>query len=47
MKSLKECQEWYDHLEPDDEEEDEMCEQEPDYYEEEKRYEDIDFERAP
>lgn len=42
MKSLKECQEWYDNLEPDDEEDDVMCEREPDYYDEEKRYEDFD-----
>ncbi len=44
MKSLKECQDWYDRLEPDDEEDDVSCVDEPDYYEE-KMY-DCDFERA-
>jgi len=46
MKSLRECQEWYDNLEPDEEEEDVMCEKEPNY-EEDYDYADIDFERAP
>ncbi len=40
MKSLKECQEWYDNLEPDDEQEDKFCSDEPNY-DEEKRHEDF------
>ena len=47
MASLKECQDWYDRLEPDDEEDDVSCVDEPDYYEEDYDYADIDFERAP
>ncbi len=47
MASLKECQDWYDRLEPDDEEDDVSCVDEPDYYEEDEDREDIDFERAP
>mgnify|MGYP006343184761 FL=1 len=46
MASLKECQAWYDRLEPDDEEDDVSCVDEPDYYEEDEDREDIDFERA-
>lgn len=37
-KTLKECQDWYDGLEPNDEEEDRMAQDEPNYYPEDRDY---------